>query len=251
MANKDLRFQEADETVSRTWPGVIGFKMKFWALIVAGLYIVLLAMLTVPATALAFGKDLGFAVGVRLYSSWGYWAWLGVMALSQLALLAVPVQVARFRPVKRGPVWWTLLAGGLMTGGLAVAAYFSIYEFATRLEGDGSWSGWIALLLGVLTWCGWAVIFGRMSRNVQPSDLVSRQCRWLFRGSVLELLIAVPTHIAARSRNDCCAGCLTFMGLTMGISVMLFSFGPAVFFLYAERWKRLHPPPTGTVTAGA
>jgi hypothetical protein len=34
---------------------------------------------------------------------------------------------------------------------------------------------------------------------------------------------------------------MTFVGLTLGISVMLLSFGPAVFFLYAERWRRLHP----------
>ena len=29
----------------------------------------------------------------------------------------------------------------------------------------------------------------------------------------------------------------------MGVSVMLFAFGPAVFFLFVERWKRLHPTP--------
>jgi hypothetical protein len=27
----------------------------------------------------------------------------------------------------------------------------------------------------------------------------------------------------------------------MGISVMLFAYGPAVFFLFVERWKRIHP----------
>ena len=53
--------------------------------------------------------------------------------------------------------------------------------------------------------------------------------------------IAVPTHIVARSRDYCCAGFMTFFGLTMGISVMLFAFGPAVFFLYIDRWRRLHP----------
>jgi hypothetical protein len=36
----------------------------------------------------------------------------------------------------------------------------------------------------------------------------------------------------------------TFFGLTMGISVMLLSFGPAVYFLYAERWRRTHPQPS-------
>jgi hypothetical protein len=70
---------------------------------------------------------------------------------------------------------------------------------------------------------------------------VTQHCRALFKGSILELLIAVPTHIVARCRDYCCAGFMTFLGLTMGFSVMLFAFGPAVFFLFAERWKRLHP----------
>jgi hypothetical protein len=38
---------------------------------------------------------------------------------------------------------------------------------------------------------------------------------------------------------------MTFIGLTLGICLMLFSFGPAVFFLYAHRGRRLHPAPAG------
>jgi len=54
-------------------------------------------------------------------------------------------------------------------------------------------------------------------------------------------LIAVPTHIAVRCRDYCCAGTLTFIGLTMGFSVMLFTFGPAVLVLFIQRWQKLHP----------
>ena len=61
--------------------------------------------------------------------------------------------------------------------------------------------------------------------------------RWAW----VELLIAVPTHVVARCRDYCCAGLMTFIGLTMGVSVMLFAYGPAVYFLFAERWRRLHP----------
>jgi hypothetical protein len=43
---------------------------------------------------------------------------------------------------------------------------------------------------------------------------------------------------------------MTFIGLMMGISVMLFSFGPAVFLLYVERWKQLHPARTDEPIAG-
>jgi len=102
-------------------------------------------------------------------------------------------------------------------------------------------------LLGVmtLTWCLWSLIFFRLGRKENPSDFISRQSRTLLKGSILELLIAVPTHIAVRQRNECCAGILTFIGLATGISVMLFSFGPAVFFLFVARWRRLHPEAAG------
>jgi hypothetical protein len=217
--------------------------MKRWALIIAALYVAILAILTVPAIMLAFAPLEGPAHAIRVYLLWPYWFWLVVMGVSQFALLAVPIHVASLRPVTRGPVWRTLLAGGLMAGFLVVGACSSIYESVFNNEDGGLWFQWTALGLGVLTWFIWAVVFARMSRSLPPTDLVSRQCRWLFKGSVLEFLIAVPTHILARYRGYCCAGFMTFLGLTMGISVMLFAYGPAVFFLYAERWKRLHPAP--------
>ena len=34
---------------------------------------------------------------------------------------------------------------------------------------------------------------------------------------------------------------MTFLGLICGISVLLFTIGPAIYFHFAERWQRLHP----------
>jgi hypothetical protein len=61
---------------------------------------------------------------------------------------------------------------------------------------------------------------------------------WLLRGSILELLIAVPSHIVARRRGDCCAPLLSFWGIATGVTVMLLAFGPGVFFLLVERVRR-------------
>ena len=65
--------------------------------------------------------------------------------------------------------------------------------------------------------------------------------RWLMRGSVLQLLVAVPSHVMVRDRGDCCAPLGAFWGITTGLSVMLFCFGPGVFFLFADRFSRLRP----------
>jgi hypothetical protein len=221
--------------------------MKNWALIVAALYIAILAVLTVPAFLLAFAPRAGLADVAKVYVFWPYWLWLALMFAGQFALLAIPVRVASHRPVTRGPIWRTVLVGGLMAGGLVAGAGFSIYEFVFR-GSDLGWTGWDPLALAGLTWIVWALVFFRMSRSAPPTDIISRQCQWLFNGSILELLIAVPTHIVARCRNYCCAGSMTFIGLALGVSVMLFSFGPAVFFLFAGRWKRLHPTPPGKTT---
>jgi hypothetical protein len=68
--------------------------------------------------------------------------------------------------------------------------------------------------------------------------------RWLLRGSILELLIAVPSHVLVRRRDDCCAPAGTFWGIATGISVMLLCFGPGIFFLFVARCRKLKPRPT-------
>jgi hypothetical protein len=219
--------------------------MKRWALVVVALYLLILGVLTVPVALLAFAPQASVADIVECYRYVPYWLWMGVMVLGQAALLVVPVRVASRRPITRRSLLWPIVTAGLMMGSLAVGALYSLYEFAVRDKALDGWFGWAGFGSGVLIWGVWAVLFYRSSRTAAPADVISRQCRLMLRGSILELLIAVPTHIVARSRDYCCAGAMTFVGLTLGISVMLFSYGPAVFFLYAERWRRLHPEPAG------
>jgi hypothetical protein len=225
--------------------------MKRWALLVAALYALILGALTIPVLTVAFDntsvRNVNEAFSVlkeksELFSAWQYWLWLFVMFLCQAVLLTVPVRIAQERPVPRMSLLPTVLASGLMMGLLAAGVYFALWEF--RYTVDGDWTarqwGWCGGLV-VLTWIAWSAVFMRFGRKQAPTDWVTRQCRAMFNGSILELLVAVPTHVVARNRGQCCAGYLTFIGLATGISVMLFSFGPAVFFLFAARWKRLHP----------
>lgn len=216
--------------------------MKRWALLVAILYGAIMCLLLSPTYHLAFASQSP-PTQVRIYFHREWWSLLAVMALAQGALLAVPVRVASRRPVTLRPLAMTIGAAAVMMSALVVGAFCSIYEFGFH-EAGGHWTIWTALGLGLGAWCVWGWIFFRMSRRLEAGDFVSRICQWLFKGSILELLIAVPTHIVARYRDYCCAGVMTFIGLTMGMSVMLFSFGPGVFFLFAARWRRLHPGAT-------
>lgn len=214
--------------------------MKRWALLVAILYALIIALLALPTILISFVPIFDIKSVASLYIYWQWWLILAVMGLAQAALLAVPVRVANRRPMARIPLIKTVLAAALMMAGLIVGAFFSIFEFGFY-DSIGDWVFWTALVVGIISWCAWAIVFFRLSRRVDAEDLASRLCRYLLQGSILELLIAVPTHIVARCRDYCCAGFMTFIGLTFGMAVMLFSFGPGVFFLFVARWKRLHP----------
>jgi hypothetical protein len=215
--------------------------MKRWALIVAGLYFLILVALTLPVVMVAFVPDAKWSEAARTFGYWPYWLWIAVMVLSQAALLLVPAGGAGERPTARRSLLIPVLVGGLMVGMLVSGAIYCAWEFTFRDKGPGTWIWWAAAAAGMLIWGVWTFAFYGASRDSLSENVITRQCRLLLKGSILELLIAVPTHIVARYRNYCCAGVMTFIGLTLGIAVMLFSFGPAVFFLYAARWRRLQP----------
>ena len=65
--------------------------------------------------------------------------------------------------------------------------------------------------------------------------------KWLMRGSILELLVAVPSHIIVRHKNVCCAHMATAAGIAAGLAVMFFAFGPGLYYLYMERINRKKP----------
>lgn len=214
--------------------------MKRWSLLVAFLYSLMLCILLPAVLLAAFAPKSDFKGAMEIYIHWEWWLFLSVMGLAQAALLAVPVRIASRRPQSQGPLALTVLTSALMMSVLAIGAFFSVNEFIF-CGASSRWDGLAALFLGIAVWCIWGLIFSRMSRTMEPKDFVSRLCKHLFLGSVLELLIAVPTHIVARYRGYCCAGFSTFIGISLGISVMLISFGPGIFFLFVARWRQLHP----------
>jgi hypothetical protein len=73
-------------------------------------------------------------------------------------------------------------------------------------------------------------LYARKSTNAVTSAV-----SWLLKGSVLELLVAVPCHVIVRRRGDCSAPAATSFGIVTGIAVMLLSFGPSVLLLYKKR----------------
>jgi len=91
----------------------------------------------------------------------------------------------------------------------------------------------------VTVWLGWAAAFWRHLRSPDAGTGMARLVRLLLAGSVAELLVAVPCHVYVRSKDYCCAGAVSLAGLATGWAVLLFAFGPGVFFLFLARVRRL------------
>ena len=221
--------------------------MRRWALVIVLLYGLILVVSTLPLLSVIqisfsdFKSASSLLVHIKeqlnFLQEWSYWLTIVVVMLAQAALLMIPVDISAARPVKKMPVALTILVTALMMGLLAGGAVLTVAEVINK-----DFLGWAGpIFLGAMgaLWLMWAVIFWRWSRRLEPQILLEKQCHYLYRGSVLELFIAVPAHIYVRQRNECCAGFGTFYGIACGLAVMLFSFGPGVFFLYAERIRAL------------
>src|ERR1017187_7889824 len=235
--------------------------MKRWAILTVLLYALALLVLTVPVALVAFGNwglkndSMGIKAALAMYANWGYWLWLGILVAGQALLLLLPINIAERRLPARRPlkipviVTAFFLANLLLAGLLSLLCAiftdgaFSIFDLQglfnwmantinhnpTQNVQNSDWQSLLSIFVTVLIfWLVWAIIFRRATR-------------WLLRGSILELIIAVPSHVIVRRRDDCCAPAGTFWGIATGISVMLLCFGPGVFFLFVERCRRLQP----------
>jgi hypothetical protein len=227
--------------------------MKRWAVVTVLLYFVALVSLTAPVFIDCFcvGAESDMAQAERvfdLYRHGGYWVWIGVALLGQVLLLIVPVGVAEGRPQRRRRLFVPVITAAFL---MALVCVSAIGSLAAGLWGDDGLKLFgifgedekaalkaMAVYL-LLPWAVWAFVFRRFLTNPDPDAWVRRLMRWLLAGSILELLVAVPSHVIVRHRNDCCAPAVTFWGIATGLTVMLMAYGPGVYFLFVKRMRDL------------
>ena len=217
-----------------------------WAWITVLLYGTALAVLGGPLFLAAFADDLKpgeastflrnlFTPG----NSGGFWPGVGVLTLLQGLVLLVPVRIAERRPVRRAR-WITLVAvSSFLMGLIVTTGAMTLSEVVLKDKANDR--GAPFMLLGLAGWGVWALVFAVMTRRRDDPGALKGMTRTLLSGSLAELLVAVPCHVIARKREYCCAGFLTFTGLATGFVVLLFAFGPAVLFLFVDRFRRLRP----------
>jgi hypothetical protein len=189
--------------------------------------LLLLGTLALPTWAVVSQDQRSFTLAVGLLVA----GWV----LGGLSLMIIPVRVARRRRVERKSIWLPILGSGLLMGALFYGGGIALDELFHEDKGNVE----VVLFVALSVWFLWTIIFIPIAVSVDPDSLGMKLHRLLIGGSVLELLVAVPTHLVVRQRNYCCAGLATGMGMAIGVAVMIVSFGPAVFLLYYRRWRQI------------
>jgi len=105
----------------------------------------------------------------------------------------------------------------------------------------GNYFGWASFAFVIFCWIVWLFVFYRFYRDVEAKTLFQRITTWLIRGSIVELLVAVPSHIIVRRRDECSAPGVTYLGIAAGLVIMAVAFGPGLYFLFLQRFERMKP----------
>jgi hypothetical protein len=212
--------------------------MRKWGIVISVFYAVIVVGLLAPAglrLAMA-GSDAPFFKTLgEMYTEWLVWAAIVALIGGQAILLFLSVDTSQKRLKPRTHLAVSVVAGSMLfallsfaaisAGGAAVAGdKFFDWFWDTEME-----VVWIFLAI----WLVWGVLFYLYFRN--SAAVTTRIVSWLLKGSVLELLIAVPCHVWVRRRGDCSAPMATSFGIVKGIAVMLLAFGPSVLLLYKKR----------------
>jgi hypothetical protein len=163
------------------------------------------------------------------------WIPIGIVLAGQALLLFLSVDTSRQRLKPRAHILVSCLVTGTLWALLTGAAILSLGSgiYGDHFGGEFLFRGVNLLVCWGALWVAWTVVFYLYFRK--PDARISQVTSWLLKGSVLELLIAVPAHVMARRRHDCSAPIATSFGIGTGIAIMLLCFGPSVILLYKKR----------------
>jgi hypothetical protein len=190
---------------------------------------------------LAFLGETSISEILEMYRLWWFWSLFGIFVLIQAGLLLIPVKIASDSYQPRRHVWVPIVASALA---LSVAVIGIIWSILVAIWGDEPLEilySWVSLVFVGVSWLIWSILFYRFYHDAEPRTLTKRLTTWLIRGSLLELLVAVPSHIIVRRRGDCCAPGFTFFGIATGLVIMALAFGPGLFFLFRKRFEKMKP----------
>ncbi|HXJ07305.1 MAG TPA: hypothetical protein VNH65_19560 [Candidatus Acidoferrum sp.] len=222
--------------------------MRKWGLVITVCYALILLGFILPMAVAIVGSHLSPSYlweGImEACHHWRLWVPFGIFLSGQALLLFLSVDTSFKRLRPRAHILVSCTVSALL---LAILTAAGIFSLGVGVSGDKFGDTYFSAEAAVWAFCFglwllWGILFYFYFRNT--SAVVTRLLSWLLKGSVLELLIAVPCHIIVRRRHDCSAPVVTSFGIASGLAIMLLTFGPSVLFLYKKRLDSYPPRPS-------
>ena len=150
--------------------------------------------------------------------------------------LCIPIRKPRLVvPVVIAAIMMTVLVAGIT---LAVGELF--WGDAPAGEpGNEDWLTYAFWTIVGLAWFVWSIIFFIWGTKKDRYKTLRNLLSTMFAGSLLSLLITIPSHIVVSKRPGCFVGMMTAMGIISGIFVMLWAFGPGIILLFLREKRRI------------
>lgn len=213
--------------------------MAKWAFITVLLYICLVVIIFLPLVTLIAFVDSSVPL---LYTDWQFWLFCGIITAIQALMLLFPVKTTAEAPKPQRLIWVPIVTAALLFSILVLGVVWSILM---AIWGDdilqSNYFYWASFAFVIFCWIVWLFVFYRFYRDVEAKTLFQRITTWLIRGSIVELLVAVPSHIIVRHRDECSAPGVTYFGIAAGLVIMAVAFGPGLYFLFLQRFERMKP----------
>jgi hypothetical protein len=152
---------------------------------------------------------------------------------------------AATRPVR---LVWSMLIGALCASAMLMAVLFATGGVAHDLFGmrpgpfESDAAGWTVLGLFLLNWgLATPLLLAFTDRSPTRDDHLARVATWLFAGTVIEVLAAIPLDLLARRNEDCWCSRGTLWTIAVAVTVGTILFGPVVFLVLLVRRRRRWP----------
>ena len=167
---------------------------------------------------------------------WKYWLTLILTLISQGVFLSVCGSINLCRPVKHRKLVFPIVIASLMMCILVGGLCLSLSELF-KID-DGGWFPYVFWMIVGINWIVWSIIFLIYSQKTERFKVLRTLTITILAGSLVELLIGIPSHIIVSRRPGCFVGIRTGIGIIAGIYVMFWAFGPGIILLFLRNKYR-------------
>jgi hypothetical protein len=166
---------------------------------------------------------------------WGSALSLIVFVAIQATFLLCADSFNLCKPVRRRRFIYPAVVAGLMMTILLAAIFLALVELLDPLLDPKSNDDLLVFAFFTtltVSWIGWGLFFFIHFHRRNSFQSIKGLTRTILTGSLISLLINVPSHIIVSRRHQCFAGFATMIGVIAGLCVMLWAFGPGLVLLF-------------------